>query len=166
MPAKSQWLLRIPEICSELAQLDVPVVDRALIERLVDLKRRRAIGVLHQFGGYQAGKTFLIDRMRLIERLEALQSGVEFEQEQQRKARLEESLDQVRRQNAAAQVTIMVPRDVWNRQIAGLSEQIQIAPGRLQIEFCKTEDLLQKLFELAQAITNDFERFETLADGS
>ena len=53
--------------------------------------------MLHQFGGYQAGKTFLIDRIPLIERLEALQSGVEFEQEQERKARLEESLDQVRR---------------------------------------------------------------------
>ena len=46
MPAKSQWLLRVPEICAELAQLDVPVVDRAVIEGWVDLKHRRTIGAL------------------------------------------------------------------------------------------------------------------------
>ena len=58
MPAKAQWLLQIPEIVSLLETFEVPVVDRAIIERLFGLRRRRAIELLHRFGGYQAGRTF------------------------------------------------------------------------------------------------------------
>ena len=39
MPAKSLWLLHIPEIASQLETFDVPVVDRAIIERLFGLRR-------------------------------------------------------------------------------------------------------------------------------
>ena len=67
MPAKAQWLLQIPEIVSLLETFDVPVVDRGTIERLFGLRRRRAIELMHRFGGYQAGRTFLIDRHLLIE---------------------------------------------------------------------------------------------------
>jgi len=62
MPAKALWLLQIPEIVSLLETFDVPVVDRAIIERLFGLRRRQAIELLHRFGGYQAGRTFLVDR--------------------------------------------------------------------------------------------------------
>ena len=41
MPAKTLWLLHIPEIVSHLETFDVPVVDRAIIERLFGLRRRR-----------------------------------------------------------------------------------------------------------------------------
>ena len=41
MPAKALWLLQIPEIVSLLKTFDVPVVDRAIIERLFGLRRRR-----------------------------------------------------------------------------------------------------------------------------
>lgn len=69
MPAKSEWLLRLPEIRAELERLDVSVVDRAGIERIFGLKRRRAIELMHQFGGYQTGRTFLLERARLLEAL-------------------------------------------------------------------------------------------------
>ena len=36
MPAKALWLLQIPEIVALLETFDVPVVDRAIIERLLD----------------------------------------------------------------------------------------------------------------------------------
>ena len=74
MPTKSEWLLRLPEIRAELEDLEVPVVDRAGIERIFGLKRRRAIGLMHQFGGYQTGRTFLVERQGLLRILEALQS--------------------------------------------------------------------------------------------
>jgi hypothetical protein len=35
MPAKTLWLLHIPEIVSQLETFDAPVVDRAIIERLL-----------------------------------------------------------------------------------------------------------------------------------
>jgi hypothetical protein len=48
-------------------------VDRAVIEQIFGLKRRQAIELLHQFGGYQAGRTFLLDRVRLLEALRSLE---------------------------------------------------------------------------------------------
>ena len=38
MPAKALWLLHIPEIIAMLETFDVPVVDRAIIERLFGLR--------------------------------------------------------------------------------------------------------------------------------
>ena len=94
MPAKALWLLQIPEIVSLLETFDVPGVDRALIERLFGLRRRRAIELLHRFGGYQAGRTFLIDRRLLIEHLRRLAEGEEFQTESRRKERLGDAVGQ------------------------------------------------------------------------
>jgi hypothetical protein len=73
MPAKAEWLLRLPEIRAALERFDAPVVDRSVIEELFGLKRRRAIELLLQLGGYQAGRTFLVDRARLLDRLAAFE---------------------------------------------------------------------------------------------
>lgn len=62
MPAKALWLLHVPGIVSQLETFDVPVVDRAIVEHLFGLQRRQAIELLHRFGGYRAGWTFLVDR--------------------------------------------------------------------------------------------------------
>ena len=43
MPTKKTWLLRLPEIREELSAMKVPVVDRAIFERLFGVRRRRAI---------------------------------------------------------------------------------------------------------------------------
>src|SRR5438067_13678555 len=106
MPAKAAWLLKIPEIVAQLEVFDVPVVDRAIVERLFGLRRRRAIELLHRFGGYQAGRTFLVDRRLLIEHLRRLADGEEFQREVQRKERLDHAVDQLRRSQVAARVKI------------------------------------------------------------
>jgi hypothetical protein len=59
MPAKPAWLLQVPEIVAELRALDVPVLDRAAIQRLFKFQRRRAILFMHEQGGYQAREFFL-----------------------------------------------------------------------------------------------------------
>ena len=69
MPAKAEWLLRLPEILAALRALDIPVVDRAAIERLFGFQRRRAIQFMHELDGYQSGHSFLADRLRLIAHL-------------------------------------------------------------------------------------------------
>ena len=112
MPAKPLWLLQIPEIVSLLETFDVPVVDRAIIERLFGLRRRQAIELLHRFGGYQAGRTFLVDRRLLIEHLRRLADGEEFQRETQRKERLDHAVDQLRRHQTAVRVKVPVQPDV------------------------------------------------------
>jgi hypothetical protein len=164
VPTLSQWFLRLPEIAEELRQLSAPVVDRAVFESVFRVGRRRAIQLLHQFGGYQVGKTFVIDRTKLIERLEREQGGEAFDRERQRKTRILEELERARRLAAARKVKIAVAPDVQERVLSDLPAGIHLRPGELRIEFFGTEDLLRHLFELSQAIVNDYVRFEELVD--
>jgi hypothetical protein len=164
MPAKPAWLLKIPEIVAMLESFDVPVVDRAVIERLFGLRRRRAIELLHRFGGFESGRTFLVDRHVLIDRLRSLSAGEEFEMESRRKERLDGAIDQLRRYNAAARVVIPVPPDVSSRKLKDLSAGVALEPGNLHVAFSGAEELLGKLYELAQVASNDFERFRTAAE--
>jgi hypothetical protein len=160
MPAKAQWLLRVPEILQELTALEVPVVDRALCERLFRLRRRRAIDLMSCFGGYQAGRTFLIERSHLIAQLEQIRGSPDFKMEWRRKERLAERLEAIRRLQTAARVAIPVEPQVLGSRLPDLPAGIGLSPGTLHIQFRSSEDLLTKLFALAQAIANDYEAFE------
>jgi hypothetical protein len=165
MPAKAQWLLRVPEILEELRALDVPVVDRAVCERLFRLRRRRAIDLIHFFGGYQAGRTFLIDRPKLVAQLEQIRDSPDFKMEWRRKDRLAERLEAIRRLQAGARVAIPVEPEVLSQRLPDLPAGIGLSPGELHIQFRSSEELLSKLFALAQAIANDFEAFEKRTTG-
>jgi len=160
MPAKAQWLLRVPEILQELSALDVPIVDRAVCERLFRLRRRRAIDLMRWFGGYQAGKTFLIDRPQLIAQLEMVRGSPDYKMELRRKERLAERLDALRRLQTGARVAIPVEPEVMSQRLPDLPDGVGLSPGALHIQFSSSEELLGKLFALAQAIANDYEAFE------
>jgi len=163
MPAKPAWLLHIPEIVAQLDAFDVPVVDRAIVERLFGLRRRRAIELLHRFGGYQAGRTFLIERRLFIDHLRRLSEGEEFDEEVRRKRRLGDAVDELRRSQAAAQVVIPV-RAEFARRVSELPAGVELRPGRLSVDFSGAEDLLSKLYELSQAAARDFDRFRAAAE--
>ena len=164
MAAKPAWLLHIPEIIAQLEVFDVPVIDRAIVERVFGLRRRQAIELLHRFGGYQAGRTFLVERRLLIEQLQRLAAGEEFQEESRRKERLDHVVDQLRRDQTAARVKIPVEPDVFRRKLADVSPEVALEAGHLDITFSSTEDLLMKLFELSQAARNDFDRFREVAE--
>lgn len=162
MPAKPQWLLQIRAAIVDLRSLGVPVIDRAVCERIFGVRRRRAVELMHRFGGYQSGNTILLDRMDLIRRLESLESGSEVGHERQRKARLSEELDGLHRHHAAASVGIPVVPVM----VGILPEGIAFDGGRMMVEFAGVEDLLGKLYALAKAAATDFEAFRTAADGN
>ncbi len=164
MPPQTQWLLRLPEIIEALETLDVPVLDRAAVETLFDLRRRRAIELMHSFDGYQAGHAFLLDRIRLIERLRQMLETPEFYREQHRKQRLAETLEKLRRHRVAAAVSLSVPAEALGRKIADLPADVSLSPGQLLVEFQSAEELLGKLFELAQAAANDYQRFQQVVN--
>jgi len=71
---KRKWLLRLPEIRAAFGALRRTRCG-SLRDRGCSLKRRRAIVLMHQFGGYQTGRTFLVDRLRLLGRLAAFEGG-------------------------------------------------------------------------------------------
>ena len=164
MPAKTVWFMKIPEILEQLEAFDVPVLDRAMIEKVFGLGRRQSIELLHRVGGYQAGRTFLVDRHRLIEYLRRLADGEEFLRESRRRERLGKTLDEMRRHQAAARIKIPVPPDVFDCNVADLSKGVRLEPGHLNVEFTSALDLLGKLYELSQAAANDFDRFRAAVE--
>jgi hypothetical protein len=159
MPAKPLWLIRLPTIRHEIASLPAPVFDRALVERVFQVGRRRAIQLLDHFGGYQAGRTFLIPKAQLLTAVDGILNGGDYRCEKRRRERLSAGLEELRRRHAAAGVRLPVAPDVWGRDVAGLGPGVHLEPGRLVVEFTTAYELLARLFELAQAVSNDYERF-------
>ena len=88
MPAEPQWLLHLPEIIAEISALEAPVVDRAVLERVFRVRRRRAIEMMGAFDGYQVGRTFVVDRPKLLLALEQMRQSGRFDFERQRKENL------------------------------------------------------------------------------
>ncbi len=165
MPAKPEWLLRLPEIRAELEHLEVPAVDRSGIERIFGLKRRRAIELMHQFGGYQAGRTFLLDRARLLGVLQSLESQNDYTAEKRRRERLRDVVEASRGHLISTRVRIPVRAAAARASLDRLAPGVHLLPGILSIEFRHPIELLEKLYGLAQAITHDFEKFEGLVPG-
>ena len=159
MPRKPQWFQQLPQIVEELSALNLPVIDRAILERLFGLSRRGTINLMARFGGYQLGKTYLIDRQELIRLLTEIQESEDYRFEQRRRQKLVAVLEKIRKHAAAAKLSIPIHSDVYSRRLADLPEGVSLAPGQLTIIFDSAEDVLGKLFELAQAISNDFEQF-------
>ena len=165
MPTKPEWLLRLPDIRAELEHLDVPVVDRAGIERIFGLRRRRAIELMHEFGGYQAGRTFLLDRTRLLEALRSLESREDYTAEKRRRECLQDVVEASREHLISTRVRIPVRAAAARPSLDRLAPGVLLLPGVLTIEFQHPVELLEKLYGLAQAISHDFERFEDLLPG-
>jgi len=155
MPAKPQWLPRIPAIAERLRALDAPVVDRAVVERIFGVRRRRAIELMGRFGGYRSGNTILLDRLGLIGQLEAMSAGAEMACELRRKERLAAKLDDLRRHRAAMAVRIPDPPVAGG----GMPGGVAVEAGRLTVEFGSVEELLSRLYGLAQVAAQDYDKF-------
>jgi hypothetical protein len=134
------------------------------VEKTFHVGRRRAIALLGEFGGFQAGKTFLVDREKLVAQLEAIREGEEFRGEHLRRVRFTEELDRVRKLAPGKKIQIAAAPDVRDRRLDDLPTGIHLRPGELRIEFFGTEDLLRHLFELSQAILNDYQRFQEIVE--
>jgi len=163
MPAKPQWLCDIPAILEQLRLLDLPVIDRAGCERIFGVRRRRAVNLMHVFGGYRSGNTILLDRAALIQQLEALTLRPEMERERRRKERLSEKLDSLRRYRAAAAVRIPVVPVPRHALPAGVS----FSHGKMIVSFAGgVEELLGTLYALSQAAATDFDVFRAAVEGN
>ena len=77
-----------------------------------------------------------------------------------------EELDRTRRQLPARRVRIPAAPDVQDRRVRDLSGDIALKPGELRIEFFGAEDLAAKLFELSQAMANDWRSFTQAVEES
>jgi hypothetical protein len=113
---------------------------------------------MHRFGGYQAGRTFLIAREDLLRQLEAIRDGDNYQWESRRRERLDHALQK--------RIVIQVTPVVKDRKLLNLPSGVELERRRLEIRFESTEELLRQLFEFSQAISDDYESFCTWIDKS
>lgn len=165
MPRQAEWFQQIPAAVEALEKLTTPVIDRAMLECLLLIHRRAAIRLMHRFGGYQAGKTFLISRHTLIRQLKRIALTNAYLIETSRRERLSAELDTARRLSFARQVRIDAAPDRGEQLLKDLPAGIHLKPGELRIEFSGAEDLLRRLYELSQAMVHDFARFRDAVEG-
>jgi hypothetical protein len=59
-------------------------------------------------------------------------------------------------------VHVAVPASVLQTHVAGLPAGVALGPGRIEVRFTSVPEALQQLFTLAQAITNDYDRFAAI----
>ena len=105
--------------------------NRAMCERIFGVRRRRALQLMHSFGGWQSGQAYLVDRRTLLKQLEPFQDGAELVMEQCRRQRLSETLDQTRRHRTAAQVTLPVAQDASRRTMLDLPARSALAARQI-----------------------------------
>jgi hypothetical protein len=156
-------LLQIPNMIEQVTMLDAPVLDRSVCERIFGVRRRRAIELMQRFGGYQAGNTVLVDRLDLICRLQRMLDDPAVERERQRKQRLSEQLEKLEKHRRAAAVRIPVGPEAASCTVADLPSGVSFVPGQLTVRYDGVEELLCRLYELAQAAANDFDSFSEAA---
>jgi len=168
MPHQPSWLLRVNEILEDLSGPElspIPFLSRAAIESLFRLRRRQAIHLMHAVGGFQVGKAFVVARSDLLRWLRRASLGEQVWWEQARHARVEHAIEQVRHERQARQQRALLPPSTLHLKLEGLPPSISIHPGELRIAFQGADDLFRQLFQLAQAMKNDYPRFQALAGG-
>jgi hypothetical protein len=161
---KPFWIQRVSEILDIARMGQAPFLDRGAVEELFDVRKRQAIRIMHFIGGYHVGKAFVVGRPAVIAWLEeAIRTGHPSWAEAARE-RLELSIAEARALRDRHRKFIVSP-DARQRRLEGLPQTIRLKPGELRIEFFGAEDLFRQLYELGQAMGNDYERFRRLAEG-
>ncbi len=159
MPAQPAWFHRLESILSELRALNTEYLDRLAVERIFGVRERRARQIMAGLPCLQVGNAVAVSRVALIDRLEATTAASRFQWEVKRRTRVAKSLDTLRKDAAAKRVVVPAPADVRASSFQSLSADITIRPGQLSVRFSNAEDLAGKLFELSQAMANDWPAF-------
>ena len=161
MPAKPSWYSKLDDVIRELDRLPRPFVDRATLEVLLGVGRRRAQQILAPCITERVGTNGLADRDALISHLRRVAEGDDGYYERRRRRNVAEILTQLqkdRRERPA--LLVEAPVRVVNQELGKLPAGILLEPGQITVTFDQPQQALEKLLALAMAIGNDFDRFE------
>ena len=164
MPALPMWFHHLPVILAELRALTCPYLDRHAIEKIFHIRQRRARQLMAGLPALRVGNAVAVERIALIERLEAIARSSPFQWERARLLRVGETLEVLRRHAAARHFSIPTSRPSRSCAFHNLSAEIALRPGELHITFTDPTDLASKLFELSQARVNDWIAFQQALD--
>jgi hypothetical protein len=161
MPAKPRWIIRIPDVIRQLEALPRPFVDRATLELLLQVGRRRAQQILAPCVTDRVGTNGLADRDAVVARLRRLAEAPEAEWEIRRRQKVAGVIAGLQRERRERpQLLVEAPTQVVNQELTSLPAGVRLQPGRITVDFQEPHEALEKLLALAMAVRNDFEAFE------
>ena len=62
-------------------------------------------------------------------------------------------------------IRVKVPAETLSGKLANLPDGVSVERDRIEVRFDGAKDAVVRLYALAQALVNDYERFEALVDG-
>ena len=161
MPAKPSWFSNIEKIIRDLQAVPRPFVDRATVEFLLGVGRRRAQQIMAPCITDRIGGNGLADRDALIAHLRRLAGGDDADYERQRRRKLAAAVAAWRKERLERpQLLVEAAIQVLTQEFKDLPKGVRLEPGRITIAFDQPQQALEKLLALAMAISNDFEGFE------
>lgn len=143
MPYKPYWLQRLPEIIAKLRTLSVPTIDRPTFESIFQLRRRRAIELMHVLGSCRGRRGFVLDRCALLEKLDSLDTVIQYRWEQQ-----------IRLPRVIGQLTQAGVNTVAEANAVRGPNGIHLGSGRLLLEFADEDELIKKLLIVLRAASD------------
>lgn len=155
MPRKIEWIHRIPGIMERARTFPTQYIGRVVIEDLFSVSPRQAVRILQKMGAENVGGAKVIDRDRLVERLGQLQQDKNVVFESIRRENLHRRLEAARSEARSRKIEVP-PIPMVSLE---LPDDIQLEPGKLEVRFSSSVELLQNLTLLTQAISSDWDIF-------
>jgi hypothetical protein len=163
VPAKPVWYSRLDDVIRDLELLPRPFVDRATIEFLLGVGRRRAQQILAPCITERVGTNGLADRDVLVAHLRRIAEGDDGYYERQRRRNVAEILAQLHKDRVERpQLLVEAPVRILAQEFENLPAGIILERGRITVTFDRPQEALERLLALAMAVGNDFEGFERL----
>ena len=161
MPAKPRWLLAIPDAIHQLEALDRELLTRRDIEHLFGVSKVRAVQLMTAFGAGRTGYLLTLPRTALLRQLRRHRKRAAFRHEETRR---EKVVTEIRKARLTG-IRVAVPIEALEARLAGLPDGVTVESDRIEVRFGDAQEAVGRLFALAQALVNDYERFEVLVGG-
>ena len=144
-----------------LKWLDRDLLTRRDIEKLFGVSKMRAAQLMTAFGAGRTGYLLTLPRAELLRQFRRHRKRAAFRQEEMRH---EKVVTEIRRARLTG-IRVAVPVEALDARLSGLPAGVTGESDRLEVRFGGAQGAVGRLFALAQALVNDYERFEALVGG-
>ena len=113
---------------------------------------------MRDFGAALTGTQRTLPRAQLLRQLRKHRARAAFRGEATRRDRVVTAIRQAR----LTGIRVAVRVEALEARLSGLPAGVSVEPGRIEVRFSGAQEAVARLFALAQALTHDYDRFETL----
>ena len=137
------------------------LLTRRDIERLFGVSTARAATLMQTFGAEMTGCQRTLPRTKLLRQLRKHRARSAFRGEVERRDRLVAELRKAR----LTGIRVTLPAETLDAKLASLPEGVSVSRDRIEVRCSGAKEAVERLYALAYALVNDYERFEQLVDG-